>query len=83
MGNTIVWAVLTAVVTGAVWTGIAVFSRQRVLIQRQAELLAEMEQRLLRLEDVGERLEGAEERLGFAERVLQTDRVPERLPPDA
>jgi hypothetical protein len=73
--ETIVWAVLTAFITGGVAGGIVVGSvlrkRQRQLSEFQQELVADTNQRLAELDQAYDRLAGVEGRLEFAERLLK------------
>jgi len=80
MFNTIIWALLTGLITGGVWVGIVVWQHQRRLATFHPELLEEMQARLVELEAVADRLADVEERLDFAERLLAKSRDVERLP---
>ncbi len=83
MTGTILWALLTGMVSGAVGAGILLLRRQRPLIGRQSRQLAELNRRLDDLDAVERRLVEVEERLQFAERLLATHREALRLsPPD-
>jgi hypothetical protein len=87
MFNTIVWALLTGLITGVVGMGIVVWQHQRRMMAYRPELLHELEQRLgefesmqdrlAALEDVADRLAEVEERLDFAERMLTKPRSTE------
>ena len=81
MGNTIIWALLTGLITGGAWVGIVLVQRQRRLTLDQAGLRGELERRLDELEDVNTRLAELEERVEFTERVLAKDREASRLAP--
>jgi hypothetical protein len=79
VGNTIIWALLTGLVTGGAWVGVVLLQRQRRLKLDQTGLRAELERRLDQLEGVDQRLAELEERLDFTERVLAKERQAARL----
>ena len=79
MGYTIIWALLTGLITGGAWVGIVLVQRQRRLTLDQAGLRGELERRLDELEDVNTRLAELEERVEFTERVLAKEREAARL----
>ena len=81
MSGTIVWALITGIVTGGVWVGIVLLRRQHRLSEQQAALFADMQRRVDELENVDQRLAEVEERLDFAERLLTTQRDAQRLSP--
>jgi hypothetical protein len=81
MDNTIIWALLTGLVTGGTWVGIVVFRHQRRLSRLTPELLGEVQSRLDELEHVNKRLAEVEERLDFAERLLTKEPDAGRLAP--
>jgi len=68
--NELLWALLTAGVTGGVWVGIVLTSRHRRMLDEQLLLTERLRQRLDAVEDVQGRLAEVEERLDFAERRL-------------
>ena len=70
MGNVVIWALLTGIVTGGVWASIVLIGRQRRLAELQAAMRLELERRLDQLEGVDARLAELEERVDFAERLL-------------
>jgi len=70
MVNELLWALLTAGVTGGVWVGIVLTSRHRRMLDEQLLLTERLRQRLDAVEDVQGRLAEVEERLDFAERRL-------------
>jgi len=80
MTGTIVWALLTGFVTGALWIGIVIFRRQQRVAQQQREVLESAQRRLDELETVEQRLAEVEERLDFAERLLKQQSETQRLP---
>ena len=83
MVNVIVWAFLTAGITGGIWVGIVLASRYRRLLAEQQAVTERLRQRLDAVEDVQGRLAEVEERLDFAERrLLQEPGVRRSLPDD-
>jgi len=83
MSATIVWALLTGLVTGGAWVAVVLLQRQHRLIQQQPGLLEDVERRLDELDRIEKRLAEVEERLSFAERLLTQRDEPQRLPPPA
>jgi hypothetical protein len=85
MGNVIVWAVLTALITGGVWGGIVFVQRLRRRIAFQEELLDDARHRLAALEETGNRVVDVENRLDDTERRLmqQREEAGVRHPPKA
>jgi hypothetical protein len=85
MGNVIVWAVLTALITGGVWGGIVFVQRLRRRIAFQEELLDDARHRLAALEEAGNRVVDVENRLDDTERRLmqQREEAGVRHPPKA
>jgi type II secretory pathway component PulJ len=81
MINLIVAVLLTGIVTGGVWAGIVLISRQRRLIETQPALLDDIQRRLDDLDNMDRRLADLEERLEFTERLLSKQQDPTRLPP--
>lgn len=81
MGNTILWALFTGIVSGGVWVGIVLIGRQRRRSELQTAMRLELERRLDELEGVDTRLAELEERVDFAERLLPERREGRRLPP--
>jgi hypothetical protein len=81
VGTTIVWALLTGIITGGAWVGIVLLRRQRLLSDQQSAMRAELERRLDELEGVDARLAEMEGRLDFAERILARDREGRPLAP--
>lgn len=64
MGNVIVWAVLTALITGGIWGGIVFAQRLRRRVVFQEELLDDARRRLDQLEHVGDRVLDVEDPAG-------------------
>jgi type II secretory pathway component PulJ len=81
MINLIVAVLLTGIVTGGVWAGIVLISRQRRLIETQPALLDDIQRRLDDLDNMEKRLADMEERLEFTERLLSKQQDAARLPP--
>ncbi len=81
--NTIVWALLTGLVSGGIWIGIVVLRHQRELGRYDADDLVEMERRLRELQEAVARMPELEERLEFAERLLAEQQGAVRLTPGA
>lgn len=81
MGNTVIWALLTGLITGGTWMGIVLLQRQARLANDQKAMRAELERRLDALEEVDEHIAELEDRLDFTERLLKTEREQQRLPP--
>lgn len=77
MGNVILWALGTGLISGGVWVGIVMFQRIRRLTDHNRELLADRQRYLDELEAVHHRVVEMEERLDFTERLLA--RPPEPL----
>jgi hypothetical protein len=82
MVNEILWAFLTAGITGGVWVGIVLASRYRRLLAEQQAVTERLRQRLDAVEDVQGRLAEVEERLDFAERRLLQEPGARRSLPD-
>jgi uncharacterized membrane-anchored protein YhcB (DUF1043 family) len=83
MANEILWALLTAGITGGIWVGIVLTGRHRRMLDEQRQLTERLQQRLDRVEDVQGRLAEVEERLDFAERrLLQEPDARRTLPAD-
>lgn len=83
MVNEILWALLTAGITGGVWVGIVLTSRHRRMLAEQQQLTERLRQRLDAVEDVQGRLAEVEERLDFTERrLLQEPGARRTLPAD-
>ena len=84
MGTVVIWALLTGTISGGVWAGIVLLSRQRRLTERQDAIRLSLERRLDELEGVEARLAELEERVDFAERVLPAnDGMQRPRPPSA
>ena len=82
MLNTILWALLTGGVTGAVWIGVVLLGRQRRLAAEHRELLEDRQSFLDELEAMETRLAATQERLDFVERHLASgSRADPILPP--
>jgi hypothetical protein len=81
MYGTIVWALLTGLVTGSVWTGIVLIGRQRRIDRLQPRLFDELQSRLEQLDDIERRLAETEGRLEFAERLLAEQQPPRKIAP--
>lgn len=81
MGTTVIWALITGMVTGGVWVAIVLIARQRRLSESQMAMRLELERRLDLLEGVDTRLAELEERVDFAERLLPDRQEGRRLPP--
>ena len=82
MVNEILWALLTAGITGGVWVGIVLTNRQRRTLAEQQQLTEVLQRRLDAVEDVQGRLAEVEERLDFAERRLRQEPGVSRALPD-
>jgi hypothetical protein len=83
MVNELLWALLTAGITGGIWVGIVLTSRHRRMLAEQQELTERLQQRLDAVEDVQGRLAEVEERLDFTERrLLQEPDARRTLPGD-
>lgn len=82
MANEILWALLTAGITGGVWVGIVLTSRHRRMLTEQQQLTASLQRRLEAVENVQGRLAEVEERLDFAERRLLQEPGLRRTQPD-
>jgi predicted nuclease with TOPRIM domain len=83
MANEILWALLTAGITGGIWVGIVLTSRHRRMLDEQRQLTERLQQRLDAVEDVQGRLAEVEERLDFTERRLLQEPASRRtLPAD-
>jgi uncharacterized membrane-anchored protein YhcB (DUF1043 family) len=82
MVNEILWALLTAGITGGVWVGIVLTSRHRRMLTEQQQLTESLQRRLEAVEDVQGRLAEVEERLDFAERRLLQEPGVRRAQPD-
>lgn len=80
MLGTIVWALLTGMITGGVWVAIVLVRHQRQLTQLEPELLHDLQRRVTELEEASGRLGEVEERLDFAERLLRQERQVQRVP---
>lgn len=72
--NTIIWALLTGVISGGIWIGIVVLRQQHELDRYDPTELAEMERRLAELDQAAARIPELEERVEFAERMLASSR---------
>jgi hypothetical protein len=83
MLGTVVWALLTGLITGGVWVAILLVRHQRQLTQLDPELLHDLQSRVTELEEVGGRLGEVEGRLDFAERLLMQERQAPRVPAPA
>ena len=70
MGTTIIWALLTGIVTGGTWAAIVLLGRQHRLAEQQAGMRLELERRLDELEGIETRLAELEGRVDFTERLL-------------
>lgn len=81
MGLTVIWALLTGLITGGVWAGIVLFDRQRRIARGHADLLDEAARSIDQLDRVTRRLAEVEERMDFAERVIQSQEEAKQLPP--
>jgi len=79
METTVIWALLTGLITGGVWVGIVFHQRQRRLGEEHESLRRELHRRMDALEAVDTQLAELEERLDFAERLLRTEDTPPRL----
>jgi predicted nuclease with TOPRIM domain len=82
MVNEILWALLTAGITGGVWAGIVFTSRHRRVLAEQQRITERLQQRLDAVEDVQGRLAEVEERLDFAERRLVQESSARRVVAD-
>ncbi len=72
MLNTVLWALLTGGVTGAVWIGIVLFQRQARLAAGYRELESERQQFRDELEALHNQLSETQDRLDFVERRLRS-----------
>ena len=77
--NTIIWALLTGLISGGAWIGIVVLRHQRELDRYDDDDMLGMERRLAELEQVATRVAELEERVEFTERMLAAARAPARL----
>jgi uncharacterized membrane-anchored protein YhcB (DUF1043 family) len=82
MVNEILWALLTAGITGGIWVGIVLTNRHRRMMAEQQQLTERLQRRIESVEDVQGRLAEVEERLDFAERRLLQEPGVRRAPPD-
>ena len=83
MLDTVMWALMTGVITGGVWVAIVLLRRQRPSAGQERESLEDVQRRLDQLGHADTRLDEVEERLDFAERLLAQQRDAQRLePPD-
>ena len=77
MGQLVLWALATGVITGVVWaTIVLVSSRRRDEVSRE-----ELDARLDELLDAQRQVAELEERLQFTERLLTQPKAEPRLPP--
>ena len=81
MFATIVWALLTGLITGGAWVGIVLIRHRRQLARLEPELLDDLRRRVAGLEGVASRLGEVEERLDFAERLLRQRDEARRVSP--
>lgn len=81
ISRVVLWALLSGGVTGGVWMGIVLLSRQRRLTAEHRELLEDRQRTLDELEVLGNRMIEMQDRLDFVERHLAAERDPERLAP--
>lgn len=68
--ETFLWALGTGGITGAVWMGIVLLSRQRRLAAEHRDLLEDRQRVLDELEVLSDRVNEMQGRLDFAERHL-------------
>jgi hypothetical protein len=76
-----IWALFTGGITGAVWMGIVLLSRQRRLAAEHRELLEDRQRVLDELEVLSDRVNEMQGRLDFAERHLASLGDPRVLAP--
>lgn len=79
--NIFLWALFTGGITGAVWMGIVLLSRQRRLASEHRDLLEDRQRVLDELEVLSDRVTEMQDRLDFAERHLASLAAPRVLPP--
>jgi type II secretory pathway component PulJ len=81
MNGTILWALITGMISGGAWVGIVLLRRQQRRIERQPGQLEEVQRRLDHLDVMERRLAEVEERLDFTERLLTSQREERRPSP--